>query len=354
MNRVLIIEDDAIARRQLAQLFRFEQFEVAEAESGEAGIAAALDATPDLIVCDIMMPGTDGFGVLESLRRRRETALTPFIFLTAKAGGKDVRLGMNEGADDYITKPFEPDALLAAARQRIARRQLQLEEAERRSNDTGLLAAAALPREMEGCLSHLDSLTESLRAAYPDDGRADEIKTEIERLRALSHRLRLYGELPGLYAGRFSNASEAAICDGEIAGSAARSVAAQWHRLEDLRVSASGASVPLPAQTVEILVRELVDNACKFSTRSTPIALEISPERGLWKMVVADSGRGMPSDQIRSIGAFKQFWNGAERPRGLGIGLVLVQTLVRLHGGELQIESQPGAGTQVSVMAPAR
>jgi signal transduction histidine kinase len=61
----------------------------------------------------------------------------------------------------------------------------------------------------------------------------------------------------------------------------------------------------------------------------------------------------MNARQIREIGAFKQFWNGAERPRGLGIGLVLVQTLVRLHGGEVQIESEGGAGTRVSVMVPS-
>src|ERR1700722_14593708 len=78
MTRVLIIEDDAVQRRQLAQLFRFEEFEVDEAASGLAGIAAADSRAPDLVVCDIMMPGTDGFGVLENLRKRRDTSLARF------------------------------------------------------------------------------------------------------------------------------------------------------------------------------------------------------------------------------------------------------------------------------------
>ena len=353
MSRVLIIEDEAVARRQLAQLFRFENFEVSEAESGEAGIAAAASLTPDLVVCDITMPGVDGFGVLEALRRRDETALTPFIFLTAKAGGKDVRLGMSQGADDYITKPYDPDALLASARQRLARRRVQMAEAERRAADTGMLAAGALPREMESCLAHLESLSDALsaRSDAGDIGRS--LKVEVDRLRTLARRLRLYAELPSLYARRFSANSTIADCSVEVALNAARSAAAPWNRAGNLEITAAQARVPLPVDVVELICKELVDNACKFSPPATPIGVEISSNPICWKMTVADHGPGMSAQQIREIGAFKQFWSGAERPSGLGIGLVLIGTLVRLHSGEVQIESEPGQGTSVSVLAPA-
>jgi signal transduction histidine kinase len=308
------------------------------------------------VICDIMMPGTDGFGVLEALRSNDATALTPFIFLTAKAGGKDVRLGMNEGADDYITKPFDPDALLASARQRLSRRRAQLAEAERRATDTGMLAAAALPREMESCLAHLESLAEALAARSHGDPQTNEIgtslKTEIDRLRILSRRLRLYGELPSLYARRFFAASANASCSVEIAINAARRAAALWNRAGSLDISASEAVLPLAPEAVEVIVTELVDNACKFSPATAPIGVEVSRERTCWKLAVADGGQGMTARHVREIGAFKQFWNGAERPRGLGIGLVLVQALVRLFGGEVQIESEPNGGTRVSVMAP--
>lgn len=357
MSKVLIIEDDAVARRQLAQLFRFEDFEVAEAESGDAGIAEAAAFNPDLVVCDIMMPGTDGFGVLEALRGRPETALTPFIFLTAKAGGKDVRQGMSQGADDYVTKPFDPDALIASARQRLAHRRLQLEEAQRRAADTGMLAAAALPREIEGCLAHLDTISDALAAKYDGDGHVTEIrdsmKAEVVRLRTLSERLRLYGELPSLYARRFSNPQgPPPACSHQIAEEVARETAGQWCRTADLQLAIVPGEIPLAENSLAVLTRELVDNACKFSPPSTSIVVRAGAERAYWKMVVADCGHGMLPRQIREIGAFKQFWHGSERPSGLGIGLVLVQTLVRLHGGEFQIESEAGAGTQVSVLAP--
>jgi len=357
MNRVLIIEDDPVARRQLAQLFRFEDFEVAEAESGQAGIAAVAAAPPDLVVCDIMMPGTDGFEVLESLRKRPETALTPFIFLTAKAGGRDIRQGMSQGADDYITKPFDPEALLASARQRLARRRLQIEEAERRAADTGMLAATVLPREMEGCLTHLEALSDALGAQYQTDPQASEmgkaLKQEVEQLRTLSQRLRLYAELPSLYARRFSLAG-GTLPGGsqELAVETARAVAAQWARTGDLEICTPPGDVALPGDSLKVVVRELVDNACKFSAPATPIVFETSPERAYWKMVVADRGQGMLPQQLAEIGVFRQFWSSAERPSGLGLGLVLVQTLARLHSGEVLMESEPGAGTRVTLMVP--
>ncbi len=358
MTRVLIIEDDAVQRRQLAELFRFEEFEVDEAASGLAGIAAAADAAPDLVVCDIMMPGTDGFGVLEALRKRRDTSLTPFIFLTAKAGGQDVRTGMGLGADDYVTKPFDPGALIATARQRLSRRRLQIEEAEQRAADTGMLAAAALPREMEGCLAHIETIVDVFAARYAGDDQSGEmrraLREELARLRTLSQRLKLYGELPSLYARRFAIASEPPVaCSHAVVLETARAVAELWTRNPDLDISTPAGSMPLPAESLAVLVRELVDNACKFSAPSTPIVLEARQEPGCWKIVVADRGQGMLPQQIRNIGAFKQFWNGAERPHGLGIGLVLVQALARLHSGEVLIESDPTAGTRVTVMIPS-
>lgn len=358
MTRVLIIEDDTVQRRQLAQLFRFEEFEVDEAASGQAGIAAAADAAPDLVVCDIMMPGTDGFGVLEALRKRPETSLTPFIFLTAKSGGQDVRLGMGRGADDYVTKPFDPDALIASARQRLARRQIQLEEAERRAADTGMQAAAALPREMEGCLAHIETISEGLAAGCASDAQAGDmaraLQEQVERLRTLSQRLKLYGELPGLYARRFSFGSDAPTsCSHDVVFETARAVVSQWTRIRDLEISVPAGNIPLPAESLTVLVRELVDNACKFSSPSTPITLDVRQEHACWKIVASDRGRGMLPCQIGDIGAFKQFWNGTARPSGLGIGLVLVQALARLHSGEVLIESDRAAGTRVTVMIPS-
>ncbi len=121
MKTILVIEDQPQMRRNVCTVLEMEGFEVLTAENGRLGVAAAKEDLPDLILCDVMMPELDGYGVLQSLRAHKPTATTPFIFLTAKGEKPDVRTGMNLGADDYITKPFGTDELLARLRAALRR-----------------------------------------------------------------------------------------------------------------------------------------------------------------------------------------------------------------------------------------
>src|SRR4051812_19418698 len=119
MKKALIVEDDAAILENLRDLLEEEGFVAITAPNGRAGIEAAARERPDVVVCDILMPGVDGYGVLGALRASPATVDVPFIFLTAKADRRDVRTGMNLGADDYLTKPFSNAELLAAVRTRI-------------------------------------------------------------------------------------------------------------------------------------------------------------------------------------------------------------------------------------------
>ena len=119
MKKILLIEDNRDVRETTADILELSGYEVTSAEDGRSGIEAALAQPPDLIVCDIMMPGLDGYSVLHVLSKRAETAGIPFIFLTAKSEKTDVRKGMNLGADDYLTKPFEESELLDAVETRL-------------------------------------------------------------------------------------------------------------------------------------------------------------------------------------------------------------------------------------------
>jgi DNA-binding response OmpR family regulator len=119
MKRVLVIEDEAELRANVARFLKAEGYEVETAANGAAGIEAACARQPDLIVCDIAMPEMDGFGVLFSLRENVTTRSIPFIFLTASTRTYDRQWGVELGADDYITKPFKLEQLLAAIRKRL-------------------------------------------------------------------------------------------------------------------------------------------------------------------------------------------------------------------------------------------
>ncbi len=119
MKKILIIEDNADVRENLAEILVLGGYEAVTAENGKAGVEKALESPPDLILCDIMMPELDGYGVLHILSRQAKTVDVPFIFLTAKAEKDDFRKGMSLGADDYITKPFDDMALLQTVEARL-------------------------------------------------------------------------------------------------------------------------------------------------------------------------------------------------------------------------------------------
>lgn len=122
MNRILVIENEEELRNNLIDLLEVEGFQVLKAADGTEGIQIARSELPDLILSDIMMPGLNGYDVLNALLNGSETATIPFIFLTSKATMNEVRAGMNLGADDYITKPFASKELLRAINLRLAKK----------------------------------------------------------------------------------------------------------------------------------------------------------------------------------------------------------------------------------------
>jgi len=125
MKKVLIIEDNNDIRENVVEILTLAGYEVFEANNGKKGVDLAVNNKPDIILCDIMMPELDGYGVLYLLNKNTETNAIPFIFLTAKAERIDLRKGMEMGADDYLTKPFDDMELLNAIESRLKKKEVQ-------------------------------------------------------------------------------------------------------------------------------------------------------------------------------------------------------------------------------------
>jgi DNA-binding NarL/FixJ family response regulator len=125
MKKILVIEDEPEMRRNITALLRYYDYEPIAAENGRVGIEAARREAPDLILCDVMMPELDGYGVLKSLQTDPSLEQIPFIFLTAKGEKDDLRSGMNLGADDYLTKPVANADLVQAIEVRLRRSEKQ-------------------------------------------------------------------------------------------------------------------------------------------------------------------------------------------------------------------------------------
>ncbi|MHA7059851.1 response regulator [Aquimarina sp. M1] len=124
MKTILLIEDDTALRENTAELLELSDYKVITSPNGKIGVIRAKEEQPDIIVCDIMMPEVDGYGVLEALSHDTKTNQIPFIFLSAKTEHKEIRKGMDLGADDYLTKPFDEDELLSAIESRLAKAQI--------------------------------------------------------------------------------------------------------------------------------------------------------------------------------------------------------------------------------------
>lgn len=152
--KLLLIEDNVEVLENTAEILELADYEVFTAQNGKIGVKTAIDVQPDLIICDIMMPELDGYGVLHLLSKRADTAQIPFIFLTAKSEGTDFRKGMGMGADDYLTKPFEELDLLNSIESRLAKRSLFSPEATKNDTLDDFLTKASQFVSLDELLEH--------------------------------------------------------------------------------------------------------------------------------------------------------------------------------------------------------
>jgi DNA-binding response OmpR family regulator len=139
MKKILVVEDERVLQKNIIKILRLEGFEVIGADDGASGVACARQESPDLIVCDVMMPEMDGYQMLKTLQEDVNTALIPFIFLTAKTDRSDMRQGFEMGADDYLVKPFDADELLRAIEARFKKQEMMVTRLSSLSEELGRL-----------------------------------------------------------------------------------------------------------------------------------------------------------------------------------------------------------------------
>ena len=358
MHTILIIEDEESLRLTLADRLTLEGFHVQTAASGEEGLRQVREGPPDLILCDIMMPGLDGYGVLRALQSAEPTAAIPFIFLSAKADLPQVRAGMELGADDYLCKPVDKAHLLAAIRSRLHKR--AEEQARVVSARQGVMRK--LPHELLTPLTGLLTAGQLLEGADSTLPLAkvralgQVVSLSAQRLHRLIRQFLLYAELEAASHDPKAQARLRGI--GYIPATAwlaahAGHLAQKDGRTQDLQLDLRDAGLLMdPAHFAE-LVGQLVDNAFKFSPPGSVVRIHLDLLPGdQCELSVNDHGRGMQPDQIAQVEAFRQFDTDVRSRPGTGLGLALAGRIAALYGGTLALDSEPGKGTQVRVCLP--
>ena len=362
MKRVLVTEDDDAIRENILDLLEAEGYAVATANNGPAGVQLAHDNRPDLIICDIMMPDLDGYGVLDELRKDPATATIPFIFLTAKADKSDMRRGMELGADDYVTKPFTRDELIKAIETRLAKQETVSREFEKKLDQLRGSITLSLPHELRTPLSGILTGSTLLEDGYESMDRQDIyemakiMRESAERLNRLIMNYLLYAELELVardaeivQALRTSHIGDAKPL---VVDSAARA-AEQARRQSDLKLDMREAAAHIAEPHLKKIAEELLDNAFKYSKPGAPVHITGGSDDNTFRLSITDHGRGMTAEQIADIGAYMQFERKIHEQQGSGLGLTIAKRLAELYDGELTIESQPGRQTTVRVRLPA-
>jgi two-component system, sensor histidine kinase and response regulator len=355
--RLLVIEDESELRALLVGTLEGDDHQVDEAADGTKGLALAQESRPDLVLCDILMEGLDGYGVLAGLRQDPGTALIPVIFLTGVGGEDALRKGMNLGADDYLMKPVTGERLVQAVRARLNRSALVRQEAERRLEELRTeLARSLLPHELLTPLTAVIGLSSLLmEEGAVEAGDVREVARGIfrsgQRLEEMIAKLLVYAELQssglGAVATRLDMSEAAAVLAG-----GARSKAGRADREGDVTIQMEAFAGPVSSDHLRVLVEELVENALKFSKPHSRVIVQSRLEGEAWVLSVTDRGRGMTQEQSAGVRHHAPLLRRHQEEPALGLGLTIVNRLVGLYGGNVAFETTPGHGTTVTVHIP--
>lgn len=360
MTKILVIEDEKHIRENILDLLADEGFDAIGAENGKIGLQLAQQEIPDLIVSDVLMPQLNGYGVLTAIRSNPVTATIPFIFLTAKADKTDIRHGMELGADDYLTKPFTADELLAAIAARLDKQAALDLHSQQKLEDLRSNISITLPHELHtplnGILACSQLLIDEAECVQPQEilEMAGDIRTSAFRLYKLVQNFLLYAQLELLATNpeqieELRQSSRTESVKTAIAQVAIQK-AKQANREVDLELDLQDSAVCISETKLRKVVEELLDNACKFSPAGTAIRVATRCEGKAFVLSVSDKGQGMSAEAICQVGAYMRFERKLSSQQGTGLGLSIVKRIAQLLGGELEIESTPGVQTCVRVI----
>jgi two-component system, sensor histidine kinase and response regulator len=365
MTKILIIDDETLLREEVMEWLTMTGYEVIGAADGLEGVNLALTHLPDVILCDIAMPRLDGYDVMVQVRANTLTQLTPFIYMTARAGLEDIRKGMSLGADDYITKPFTYQQLIQALETRLAKKAQQA--AQQQAEVAGWQHALAeehelrlLKSRMVAMFSHdfRNPLASILTANgilrnYNDRLDSQRRLAYLNRVEASAHLLlQMLDDMLAIAQMETGNL----ICKPEplniqefLQGIVQefQLIYSDTHTL--IFNSELSDIVLIDPRLLRQITANLISNAAKYSPIGTEVAVSLRRNGEGVELSVQDHGIGIPeADQQRLFHAFQRASN-VGNIAGTGLGLAIVQQAAILHGGTVQLESQVNGGTKVTV-----
>ncbi len=364
MKKILVIDDAEFILESTSTLLGFEGYEIATASDGIVGYQMALEAKPDLILCDISMPGLDGYGVLERIRSNNETRTLPFIFLTAFTDKTNMRTGMEKGADDYLIKPFTRDELVSAIEAQWKKSSIVQQHLQQKVEEVSKSISSALPHEFRTVLNQISGSARFLNSNSSNVTSEDikELSQDIlhstQRLLKITENYLIYARIESISGNNNKRALLRSFhTDEPIAMliDISKNIALKFERANDLHIDAdlTDLFIEMSTESFHKVVDELVDNAFKFSKHGQKVNISANLNNNYIEFKITDYGRGMSTDQINSIGAYVQFERQIYEQQGVGLGLMIAKKIIEIHDGTFIINSKDDKGTTVYFTIPA-
>ena len=348
---ILVIDDEPAIRLGLTVAIKRHGYRVIAAEDGRDGLQKAREYLPDLIVSDVMMPPPDGFELKRLLDADPKSATIPFIFLTARSGTNDRISGIRDGADDYISKPFVMEELLARTDALLRRVRTEQERGREQMMETARQDMEKLRGEILQNFHHelstpLMNIITPLELAVNNKFSEPEMQSHFIRM-ALSNADRLGSLvadiiiLSNVDLGNLNGVRQSIDVNDHILEPVRRRL--ERYKNKDLRFTQrvrDGGPVNAPRREFTQSILHLVDNAFKYSPQNGKVKLEIltGPNGGI-KIAVSDQGPGIPGEQREKVfEKFYQISQGDSREYdGLGVGLTIARTVFNNLGGSVRI-----------------
>lgn len=359
---IMVIDDNPEVTQVLSLLFRSKGYAVKSSLGGEEALTAMETDCPDLIICDIMMPGMNGFDVFQRVRSHARWRTIPFVFLTALSDSQ-TRLSSTElGAEAFLTKPFNMQELLSVVAGLLRRAgELQSYTVSEMDSFKGQLLFM-ITHELNTPLSVIRMLTDSMRSGFNELTRV-QISEYLELLARSTNELSSIVESM-LLALQIDSGRAQALFDSWATPHLLRTVldavvaqALPKASERGVNILTAGLDQPLwvmahEQQLVQIFSR-ILDNAIRFSPKGQAVSVSLEQKDGRAAVTITDCGPGMSLDEVQAaFDRLRQINRAQQEQQGVGLSLNLVRSLVEIHGGEITVASQPSTGSKFTIWLP--
>jgi two-component system sensor histidine kinase/response regulator len=352
-NKILLVDDELNIRETITELLKFQNYDVKNASNGQEALDVLEYWTPDLIICDIMMPIMDGNILHNIVKENQSLSPIPFIFLTAKKENNLMRKCLLDGVDYFLSKPFKINELTKIIKVKIDR----FEKIKSSYNNLYIGEKKHFLHEintpLNGILGSIDMLIENEHQLDKNEIETfyDAIKVSGERLNRTMQNLILYQNLKNNLL-QFNDSSKIQILKSFLN---VKKKLFQIHGNQEKRITfeIDRADIKISEKYLNFILFELVDNALKFSPSSKIIC--VSGERyndSYYELVIRDFGIGFSEEELKKIDVAQQFKREEREQQGLGLGLFLSKIIVKKSKGVFTIISKANEGTRIKIFLP--